>query len=451
MKLRNPALIALFVGLFALLMSACIAPPVEPTPAPEAVAEESAAAQEYMGELPLNIISEQRISDVVGVNRPAVATLSSTGAHVAWVQSEGAMWNREGQLCIYTFDSGTSTCVAGPEGYQGFPYELAWSPDDSKIAFTENPVQLAAESDIWVYDVAAEAFTNLTDDGVTGGFTGLEPGSFALDYFPMWTADGQIYFWRTELQADQTTTFALHAIDAAGGEPTLLRDLTGLFPGEFLLFDNEDYFMDGVSALSPDGSKVALILTRLLAVDANDRNGLWVVETAGEAEPIMLADSVAFQAAQPSWINPPLRPRGLAWTGDSAGVVTFASNGNVQIPVTVLYYSSVDGSGLTPVVDFSGVADSGTYMTETDEFGLSMRFYAPWTAAMAPDGQTVLMYTNLGNLAGVMMASMPPTGEMPAPAFQSQYTQAGTSARSSSSEDGKVLLSTILFQTAAPE
>ena len=437
------------IAIVALALSACAAPPATP-PAAEETAAESAAVQEYMGTLPLNITSEQRIADVVGTNQPALATLSSTGAHVAWVQSAGALWNREGQLCIYTFDTGETACVNGPETYEGYPYDLAWSPDDSMIAFTENPIQLAYESDIWVYDVAAQTFTDLTDDGVTGGYSGLDAGTYALDYFPMWTADGRINFWRSEPQGDETATFALYTLDPAGGEPTLLRDLTGDFPGEFLLFNTEEYYMDGVSALAPDGSKVAMILTRLLATDPDNAVGLWVVDTSGDAPPTQLADSVAFQAAQPSWSGLPVRPLGLSWTGDSAGVVVFAGNNDPQIPVTVIYYTAADGGGLTPVVDFSDVPDSEAYTTATNELGLSMRYYAPWSAAVAPDGNTVLMYTNLGNLAGILMATMPPTGDMPAPAYRSDDTGAEIIARSSRSADGKVLLSGILFQTSAP-
>ena len=70
------------IGIVALALSACAAPPATP-PAAEETAAETAAVQEYMGTLPLNITSEQRIADVVGTNQPALATLSSTGAHVA--------------------------------------------------------------------------------------------------------------------------------------------------------------------------------------------------------------------------------------------------------------------------------------------------------------------------------------------------------------------------------
>lgn len=423
------------LGIVVLGLAACASPAPAATPESEEVdvqtAADSEAMQEAMDALPLNITSEQLIADVVGTKQPALATVSATGAHVAWVQSEGSLWNREGQLCIYTFDTGATACVNGPENYEGYPYDLAWSPDDSMIAFSENPVQLANESDIWVFDVAAQTFADLTDDGATGAYVGLDAGTYALDYFPMWTADGAINFWRSEPQGDGTATFALYAIDPAGGEPTLLRDLTGDFPGEFLLFDTEDFYMDGVSALSPDGSKVAMILTTLLATDPDNATGLWIAETSGDAPPTLLADGVAFQAAQPIWSSLPVRPLGLSWTGDSAGVVVFSGNNDPQIPVTVIYHSPADGGGLTPVVDFSDVPDPETYTTELDEYGLSMRYYAPWTAAVASDGQTVLMYSNLGNLAGILMATMPPTGAMPTPGYKSNLINAAGGVRSS--------------------
>ncbi|MEZ4611283.1 MAG: hypothetical protein R2838_13765 [Caldilineaceae bacterium] len=66
--------------------------------------------------------------------------------------------------------------------------------------------------------------------------------------------------------------------------------------------------MDGVR-LAPDGSKVAMILTRLLATDPDNAVGLWLVDTSGDAPPTQLADGVAFQAAQPSWSGLPVRPR----------------------------------------------------------------------------------------------------------------------------------------------
>lgn len=62
--------------------------------------------------------------------------------------------------------------------YEGYPYDFAWSPDDAYVAFTENPIQLGYESDIWMFNPISAEFVNRIEDGVQGGWIETEPGSY---------------------------------------------------------------------------------------------------------------------------------------------------------------------------------------------------------------------------------------------------------------------------------
>jgi hypothetical protein len=371
--------------------------------------------------------------------------LSPDGSAIAWAMQTGRGRNQARLMCVFLFANADKTCIEAPEAFLGYPYQLEWSPDSAFIAFSENPEQLGHESDIWLFDVADGAFTNLTDDGVEGAWRSAEPGAFVLDYLPMWNeADGDLYFWRTEPLGDFQYTLELYRISPQGGEPELVRDLSEFFPQQLLLFDYEFYYMDGVSAISPDGTQLAMAVSSLQDVSASE-NGLWLLDlTDDETPPQQLATMTDFQAALPAWQPVPASPAGLSWTTDSAGVVVMAASNDIQLPLNLFYYADVATGEFTPVVDFSGIEDQETFFS-AEEGDLPPRYYSPWTASLSPAGDKLLMYNNLGGLVGLLSAPLPPTGELPGFVYESQFETATTVSRSSRSSDGKMILSSILF------
>lgn len=425
----------------------------------KADATEEALAEESGVELSANplirVDAEILVGDVLSDNNPALAALSSLGSQIVWPTTTGHLWNKEGELCIYTYEDAANPCYVGPETYEGYPNAFVWSPDDEYVAFTENPIQLGYESDIWMFNPVSAEFVNRTDDGVQGNWAAADHGSYRLDYLPMWNqADDLLYFWRSMPISVTMFTMELHRLDPKGGEPELVRDVSETFAGELLYFDGEAWFMDGVSAISPDGTKLALILSSLEEDPYEDpNNGLWVIDLTDDTiPPKHLADLEAMQIAQPDWWSDfPLAPMGLSWSGDSAGIVLFTYNHDDQVPLVVLYYVDPVSGDMTPVVDFSDLPEGDAYMTEINDVGLTPRFYSPWTASMSPNNDLLLMYQNLGGLAGILVSPLPPTGELPQLDYISQLFNTDAVSSSSRGKDGKVLMYNIVFSTSEVE
>jgi hypothetical protein len=307
---------------------------------------------------PLTIQSDQFLADVVGEASAPLGTVSSDGSTIAWVQQFKQNRENHRQLCLYTFDNADKACHEAPDEYLGFPYTLAWSPDSAQIAFTENPIQLGYESDLWLFDVAAGTFTNRTDDGVTDVYrANVELGPFTLDYLPMWDkSSGNLYFWRSERVGDEQFTLNLYRLAPDGGQAELVRDLTEDFRQELLLFEYKSYYMDGISSISPDGSKLVMAVISFEDAYNYPQNGLWLVDLTDEtAPPRQLADMAALQAALPGWQYVPTTPAGLAWTADSAGIVLLAASKDPQLAINLVYYVDVEQRRIDPHNGFQPV------------------------------------------------------------------------------------------------
>jgi hypothetical protein len=431
------------------------APVVEATEegAPAAEATEEEAAEEpgedavAGGGANLNIVSARPVTEIVGAREAPLAAVSPDGAHLAWIQRSGSGRQSVGQFCLFTFANAGRQCFDAPEAFQSFPYQLFWSPDSGAIAFTENPIQLGLESDVWVFSVTDGSFANRTDDGVTGIWrTGADP--FALDISPMWSPDGsEIYFWRVEPLGNLEYNLGIYRVGIAEGEAETVADLSASLAGFLPMLQQEFLTMDGMSALSPDGTQVAALLTDATAdpFGATTRS-LWLIPMGESgAEPQQLMSGVDFQAALPAWQTLPAGPQGLSWMADGVGLVVNAFANDTHAPLNVYYHVDTATGDATPVVDFSR-AESLNALFEAGEGEIPLRYYAPWSASLSPDNMSLIMYNDLGGTAGVLQAALPPTGELPtllgaaeSPALLNNGT------RTSRAVDGKVIMSNNMF------
>ncbi|MFO7633754.1 MAG: hypothetical protein R6W76_14515, partial [Caldilinea sp.] len=250
-------------------------------PVEEAAAEATEQTAEAAAETaPAEVViveSARRVTDVVNERDVPFAAISPDGSFIAWFAQTGRREGRTGLLCLFTFANADKTCHEMPAGeFRDWPYQLQWSPDSTMIAFTENPVQLANEADIWIFTLADSSFQNLTDDGVIGSWRSAENGADALiDYLPAWNpVDGSIVFWRIKPLVAPNFENSLYKV-TTDGEVTLIRDLTQDLPLQLPLFDQESFYMDGFSAVSPDGAKLATIVTAFDQFGAQQPN-LWV-------------------------------------------------------------------------------------------------------------------------------------------------------------------------------
>lgn len=398
---------------------------------------------------PVTVTGERSVAEIVGDENTELAVISPDGSAIAWIIGPRGGSGIFDQLCIFRVATGDKSCHDKPEKFVSYPYRLAWSPDSTQIAFTEDPLRLVDESDIWLFDVAAGTFADRTDDNVEGPYKARELGAQApLDYLPMWNeSNGLLYFWRTLVLEDGTeTTLTLYRLDPHGGEAEEVQDVTEYFTGQLLAFNTEQFSMDGVSAVSPDGTKVALAVRTVQNLFDTPRNGLWVLDLTGSQEPPrQLATIGQFQTTLPEWYNFPAAPEGLSWSGDSQGVVVLAQGSDQNLPLLTFFYADVKDGSLTPVVDFSQVPSEQALITEPGANGLPMRFYSPWTASMSPGNTNLLMYSQLTDVSGILTSPIPPDGSLPAFIFLSKLETTIPTSQSSTSSDGKVLMENIEF------
>ena len=395
--------------------------------------------------------SARQVADVVDEKQAVGAAVSPNGKYLAWYQESGRARKKEQQICIFTFESAGKQCYTMAEkAYMGYPYQLKWSPDSTQIAYSENPIQLGYESDIWVMNVADGTFTDLTQDNLTGSWqTFVSDGTMPnLDYLPAWNEkDGMIYFWRGVPTGQQKFSISLQSIDPKGGEPKQVANLSTSLPGQLPYFYYQTVALDGSSTVSPDGTKLAVLMASLNDMGAA-LYSLYTVDLAKpDAAPVLVVEPTAWGAAVPTWQDMPTNPLGISWLPDSSGMVVEAYSNNTWTPFTVFYYIDAATNKMTPVVDFSGLADASAYAENAPGTEIPWRYFSPWAASLAPVGNQLLMLNDLGGVTGIFVAPLPPTGELP-PLVQTseEWVTTSTSTQASHSRDGKVVMYDLLLQ-----
>ena len=385
------------------------------------------------------------VTQIVGEKNAYLATVSPDGQYIAYGKQSGKRRDRVLQLCVYEYEKATKQCYdLSPDDFNGYPYQFQWSPDSRYIAFSENPVQLGSESDIWLFDRESGAFSNLTDDGLVGAWSQFVGDSQPpmLDYLPMWhPSDGQIYFWRIAPLGNMRFTIGLYRIAPAGGDPEQVRDLTASFAAQAPLFDYEALFLDGVSAIAPAGDTVAALMSSVNDMGSYQQS-LWLIDISGDdAAPQQLAGPDQFATAVPEWVYYPPQAQGLIWTGDSAGIVVVANtSAGTMMPFQVYYYVDAASAEVTPLVDFSGLEEMDSYSDPAPGSDLPWRAYSPWTGSLSPQGDTLLMINDLGGTIALFSAPLPPTGDLPVVTASDDESPMNGSANASRGEGGKVIM-----------
>lgn len=432
------------------------------TPTPIATATAAATAIPATTALTEALPTRVRITDVRKIYEGDLsqgvesAELSPDGQSIAWLVP--ALGRQAAQLCVEpvgALETGQSQCVDIPD-YLGLPYRLAWSPDSRWIAFSEDPAAQAVESDIWLFNVETGDWANRTDDGVGGAIDGLEPGTYTLDYLPMWhPISGELYFWRsTPIGLEQLGLELMRLDPALDAAPVRVRTLeqklgTGLIP-----YGVQRFYLDGPSAISPDGARLAVVTAPSQEMNLSPSNGLWLIDLAdADAAPVQVATSLAWQAALPSWWAQPAVAHGLAWTADSAGIVVAALSNDLRLPLLTAYYvdPTVDTAAdtATPVVDFSDVPNRAAFFQPAPGSPQPRRYDVPWTVALLGNANVLLLVNDLGGIARISSVALPPTGMPPQVLTERLSQEYAVLTRSSRGEGGKVLVYGLLLTTAA--
>jgi len=293
-----------------------------------------------------------------------------------------AILDQHVSLCIVGIATQQQLSCASIEELPIFPRpeDVIWSPDSSRLAFTELGYTLGTDSDLWVMEVASGTLTNLTDDGYEGNLIGpdaqMAEGVF-VDASPAWTPDGQsISFARTGLVDGASTGTVLARVPASGGTVEELARVSETEPG--VVFHR--------SAWSPDGSTLYYTYSSATADDPG--NGVWTY-SAGTGEIALLAASDGIQGGAPALLH-------VSPTGEQL---------LVWYPQVFLGTQIVDP--LVRLVDTATGEITVPELPPPDQATLPARI----VATFSPDGQALLfLLVPMGN-AGQLWVSDPTTGE----------------------------------------
>jgi dipeptidyl aminopeptidase/acylaminoacyl peptidase len=184
------------------------------------------------------------------------------------------VWRRGDEACARSVtdgqESGCVTIGSGPD-----LLNLAWSPDGSRVAITEEG-HGGEDSDLWVWTPRTGELSALTDDGAAGVAGEQAPIDTPVDILPAWSPDGsRIAFARL---THDTRTFALWTIASDGSDERLVTVVSegqvtvrqGIkWVGDRIFYttsDGEDGTPGGVHVVGVDGTG-----SRLLSATDADR------------------------------------------------------------------------------------------------------------------------------------------------------------------------------------
>lgn len=397
----------------------------------------------------VQIVDGQLLSELIPDVDPSVAELSPDGSRVAWLVPEAA--RRLATLCIAEIPDGGQNCFTA-EGYRGLPYRLAWSPDGEWLAFSEDSAAQALESDIWLFNAENGEVTNRTDDQAMGRYAEVE-GDYALDYLPMWDpATGLVYFWRSSPDGDGGFDLNLMRLDPnTDAEPVVVRTLGKSLGDGLVRFGWQRFYLQGPSSIAPDGSQLAVAIVPAQEMDLSASKALWLIDLVDESvEPTQLVNALAWQTALPQWSSQPAVARGLQWSADGKGIVVAALSSDLRLPLLLTYYVEAGSGDVTPLVDFSSSRDRAAFF-RMDAAGNAMRMLVPWTIALAPNANVVLLVTDIGGAVRVLGAPLPPEEDSMAVLYEHLSPGYEVWTRSSSGSNGDVLVYGLLLVTVPQE
>lgn len=176
-------------------------------------------------------------------------------------------------LCVYdTATLAEVSCGSTEALSNGVRLEDAvWSPDSTRIAFSERGFDYGDDSDLWVMEAATGIVTNLTDDGFAGTLAVPAASPTATDVLvdvaPAWTPDSQfITFARSEWIGAAGAGTAIVQIPARGGLVTPLVQLS----------ETEPFLISHKTQWSPDGTTFYYSLTH--GEYGHPDNGIWAFD-----------------------------------------------------------------------------------------------------------------------------------------------------------------------------
>ena len=169
-------------------------------------------------------VAKVKITATAPVPVHGLAVLSPDGRKVLSAEAGKTM-------CVVDIDGGRKVCLDATAKVKPDMLYATWSPDGTRIAFTDDYFRDMHEPDIWVIDASTGKANDLTDDGVVKNPIQNADPKEQLDLFPSWSSDGRyIRFARRPDPHDEQ--IEIDEVRATGGAVAHLGviegDLTGL-------------------------------------------------------------------------------------------------------------------------------------------------------------------------------------------------------------------------------
>ncbi len=315
-------------------------PPVTGTPQPDPIASGTPVGGEVQS---------------LDLPKGRAVALSPDGRYVAAVEPNTA-------ICVYDAQTVEQISCAAPSEIIGIRTEdIVWSPDSTRLAFSEPVFRYFDDGDLWVMDAATGSLTNVTDDHYDGPIVISAPDgvTYYADVAPTWTPDSQfITFSRTTFLGKESQGNTIAQVSAAGGEVETLANVSAEEPGVF-------YFGGG---WSPDGATFYYSVSYVES--DNPDNGIWVYDpSTGDTH--MLAASDPELGPLALLDVSPAGDRLLGWYPLAAGQFGLSKVG-------LLTFVDPASGALSPVPDPSGNNDAGSF------------------GAFSPDGRYLLQAAGIG-------------------------------------------------------
>ncbi|MGH3484398.1 MAG: TolB family protein [Nocardioidaceae bacterium] len=142
------------------------------------------------------------------------------------------------ELCVYNAEGEEQTCVDDELVLDAA--SIRWSPDGSRLVYTENYYDFFHDPDVWVVEAESGEPTNLTDDGVAEDELRLDEAAEEdepdLDGSPTWIDDDTIRFLRWDRAAEEV---AVMDVAADGGDPEQVGGLASETPPTSIAYADE--------------------------------------------------------------------------------------------------------------------------------------------------------------------------------------------------------------------
>jgi WD40-like Beta Propeller Repeat len=315
------------------------------------------------------ITNVQPLPDLLGVDDPRFPLLSPDGSMIFYKQ--------DNDLCFFEIANTTSQCYAYPETFGGMGRYSApvWSPDSTRVVFTESFFDMFRESDLWQLEVATGDYTNLTDDGIRRFDIGNEDPAMTIDYLPTFSPTGELYFFRSRPTSGINEVlgprFSLELFKlSATLEAVRVSSLRPQLP---------IFAVSQPAAISPDGKHIAFIVAPPTRDDPSA--GVWVQDLAtGQREHVLPLTSLP--ELYPAWAegSAPLLPMHLTWEGNQGLVVHLINPIRSDFFHANSLLLELDTNRVTPLEDFLDVTQE---MMDTQD---SPRNHIPQGGFVTSDG-----------------------------------------------------------------